>query len=212
MNIMSGFSSLPGPFDSFVKDKPANSASGMPFTLPVTSQPEPPTNVAISTAGINASTAAGSADNAVHALTQLGVSSYANGVNLDGSPASVLFQLADVNGNGQVTESELEQRVVSGGGTKQDADALYQALASQGQSGTPLTEANFQGGLAATSLDGGSFKGYMEGLFDQNGDGNVSGKELQYILGILAASGTQPSDAAEAALSTPTGVDVVAKL
>lgn len=198
---------------ALMKNKPSETSAQLP-TAASTTAPASSSTVTISPAAMDASNAADLANAAVAALTRLGVSQYANGVDLNGSPQDVTFALAGGTANGQVTQADLEQRVVAGGGTKQDADALYAqmiAVRPGGASGdAPLTQSDFEGSLSSTSLGGGTFVGQMDGVFGSNGQVTVD--QLKTVLEILAARGTQPSTAAaQAAVSTPAGRSAMAE-
>jgi Ca2+-binding EF-hand superfamily protein len=109
-----------------------------------------------------------------------------------GQLAQSLFSQIDANGDGSISQSELEQAVTKAGGTKQGADALYAKLdpngtgsVSEQQFAQSLTQAmphhhhhHHGGGEQASQTDGGSAGGSaadaLTSLFnaDSGGAGN----------------------------------------
>lgn len=101
------------------------------------------------------SSASTPADAAVQALMNLGAKEAATGqVNLNASYKATLFQIAS-SGNGPLTQTNLENNVIAGGGTAQDADALYAQLDPNG-TGT-ISETQMAGQLATPVTASGSF-------------------------------------------------------
>ncbi|MCD1260302.1 hypothetical protein B5M42_015935 [Paenibacillus athensensis] len=137
-----------------------------------------------------------SSESALNALVRLGASSKAHGVELAQEWRSVIFQLSDSDGNGSVSRAELQQSVVAGGGTAEDADGLYALLnryaSSDAQDGE-LTVDSFRQNLAASSMDGG-FTAVLANWLDANGDGEVSMDELDALLDTLRKAGKASRD------------------
>jgi hypothetical protein len=105
------------------------------------------------------------ADAAVQALMNVGAKEAATGkVDLSDPYQSTLFQIAS-GGSGSLTQGQLEKSVIAGGGTAQEADALYAQLDPSG-TGT-VTETQMAGQLAtpATGPDtfGNALSLYLNG-------------------------------------------------
>lgn len=91
---------------------------------------------------------AASSDRAVNALMALGAKDAASDQNLLDRPwRDAVFKVADGNSDGMVTKSELEQSVVNGNGTLQDADALFEKISTD-QTGK-VSKEQMSGQLAA---------------------------------------------------------------
>jgi hypothetical protein len=100
------------------------------------------------------------ADAAVGALVTLGAKQAASGqVSLGAPYQTTLFNVASGNSGGALTQSELQQSVIAGGGTAQDANALFNQLDPSGtgtvsetqmasQLATPVSGDTFGNGLA----------------------------------------------------------------
>jgi hypothetical protein len=114
-----------------------------------------------------------SADAAVQALMNLGAKEAATGqVDLDAPYKSTLFQIAS-GGSGTLTQGELETNVVAGGGTTQEADALYAQIDPSG-AGT-VSETQMAGQLATPVSGSGSFGNALKLYLD----GGETGTDLQ---------------------------------
>jgi Ca2+-binding EF-hand superfamily protein len=131
-----------------------------------------------------------------------------------------LFNQIDTNGDGSITQAELEQAVTADGGTKQAADALFSQLdpnntgsvseqqfaqAFPGPSFSDQTQAQLIGYQAqgwpgpATAGPGGGLAQSLFSQIDTNGDGTITQSELEQA--VTAAGGTtQAADALYAQL------------
>jgi hypothetical protein len=125
---------------------------------------------ALAQAAMNGASAnpTGQVTDALNALTRGGLSS--NNVNYSGAYKQQLFNIADVNQNGVVTQTELEQQVTAGGGTAAQSDALYAAVHTNGGDG--VTEQQFSQSLA-TPADN-NFGHQLLKLIDPNGQMTAS--------------------------------------
>jgi hypothetical protein len=143
---------------------------------------DPKDEVSLSPAALNGQDAAppqslsGEISDALKALTLDGLS--ANNVNYNGSYKQELFQIADVSGDGVVSEADLENQVLNGGGTKADADALYGAVDTDGSNG--VTAQQFSGALA-TPVDN-NFGNQLLKALDPNGASPVTMLDLEQLL------------------------------
>lgn len=134
----------------------------------------------------------GSYKSGVDALIRLGASSRAEGIDIKGEWRSVVYQLSDMNQDNIVTQAELQQSVVAGGGTEADANELYAffgQFASPESNGGSLTVDDFKHGLA-TSTQIGGLKTVLDDFLDSNGDGEISADELEMLLDVLRGAGT----------------------
>jgi Ca2+-binding EF-hand superfamily protein len=161
-----------------------------------------------------------SSQDAIASLLQAAASSGAAA----GSPAQLaqtLFSQIDTNGDGSITQSELEQAVTAAGGTTQAADALYaqldpnntgsvseqtfaQSLQPPSPSGNTAQDAlaSLLQPANASTTGTSAFAQLAQTLFSQidtNGDGSISQSELEQA--VTAAGGTtQAADALYAKL------------
>ncbi|MDB5735766.1 MAG: Calerythrin [Alphaproteobacteria bacterium] len=120
-------------------------------------------------------------------------------------PVSQAFAGLDSNGDGSISQSELETAITSAGGTASEADTVYTALGGTDQSG--VSQASFTSAAQAGAPPGGSggahghhhhhHSGGAESAssifqtLDSNQDGSVSADELSAALGGTSdASGT----------------------
>ena len=115
----------------------------------------------------------GTTQGAVDAMMKQAALKAADGaLGTDENYRATLFKAADGNGDGTLTQSELQQSVIAGGGTAKDADALYAKIARNGANGVSQQDMSSQ--LAA-------FAGkdtFGNVLIDQFGDG-ASGDALK---------------------------------
>jgi Ca2+-binding EF-hand superfamily protein len=96
-----------------------------------------------------------------------------------------LFNSIDSNGDGSITQSELEKAVTGAGGTTQQADQLFSALDPNGTGSVSLQQ--FVSGMkqihqAASAASGTPSDGGVSQLFnsiDANGDGSITKSELE---------------------------------
>src|SRR6516162_7224799 len=149
------------------------------------------------------------------AQAQGSASAAGNGLN---QIAQNLFGQVDTNGDGSITQGELEQAVTAAGGTTQGADALYAQLdpnntgSVSGQTLAQYLQSQFnnsaQGALAAliqaptsngpTNASSQSAQQLFSQI-DTSGDGSISQSELEQA--VTAAGGTtQAADALYAQL------------
>ena len=124
---------------------------------------------------------AGSADNAIEALTKAGLKSPT--VDYAGAFKQQIFKIADGNQDGSLSQSELEQQVVAGGGAAADADALYQAMGGTTSAG--VSEQQLSQNLA-TPVDN-NFGDQLMKLVDPNR--TMTKAELEQLL--LQSGNTQ---------------------
>src|SRR5215469_5239862 len=136
--------------------------------------------------------------------------------NASSQIAQHLFSQIDTNGDGSISQSELEQAVTAAGGTTQAADALYAQL-DPNNTGS-VSEQTFAQGLQPPSPSGNTAQDALASLLqptnapttqaspfaqlaqtlfsqiDTNGDGSISQSELEQA--VTAAGGTtQAADA-----------------
>jgi Ca2+-binding EF-hand superfamily protein len=141
-----------------------------------------------------------------------------------------LFNQIDVNGNGSVSQSELEQAVTKAGGSTQAADALYSLLdpsnsggfseqqfaqvlpgsAFSDQTQAQLISFQAQGwpSSSSTSSDG-SLAQNLFTQIDSNGDGSITKAELEQAV-TKAGGSTQAADALYAQLD-PNGTGSISE-
>lgn len=109
----------------------------------------------------------GNADSAVDALIALGAKGAASGqISLNDNYKSTLFNLASGN-SGTLTRSDLEKSVVAGGGTAQDADALFDQI---DRNGSGAVSENEMAGQLASCVKGDSFGASLSSYLQTNGD------------------------------------------
>jgi Ca2+-binding EF-hand superfamily protein len=146
-----------------------------------------------------------------------------------------LFNQIDLNGDGSVSKTELEQAVSKAGGSSQGADALYAALDPNNSGG--VSEQQFAQILPGSALPGSGFSdqvqaqliGYQaqgwpgasslppgdrlaQSLFaqiDSNGDGTISQSELEQA--VTKAGGTKEAADALYAKLDPNGTGSVSE-
>jgi hypothetical protein len=124
-------------------------------------------------------TASGGADGAADALITLGAKSAASGqISLSDNYKSILFDLASGN-SGNLTRSDLEQSVIAGGGTAQEADALFDQI---DQNGSGTVSQKEMAGQLATPTSGDSFGDALSGYLQANGD--LQQTLMQQLMGI----------------------------
>jgi Ca2+-binding EF-hand superfamily protein len=139
-----------------------------------------------------------------------------------------LFSQIDVNGDGSVSKSELEQAVTKAGGNTKSADALYSALDPTGSGG--VSEQQFAQALpgsgfsdqmqaqmigyqaqgwpgASSTQPGGQLAQNLFSQIDSNGDGAISKSELEAAV-TKAGGSKQGADALYAKLD-PNGAGSV---
>jgi Ca2+-binding EF-hand superfamily protein len=131
-----------------------------------------------------------------------------------------LFAHIDSNGDGSISQTELEQAVTGAGGTKAAADALYAKLDPDGTgsvSAQQFTQSLFQpmphghhhhhhGGAAATNAtDGGSAADALTSPFnaDGGGAGNSPTQIAQNIFSQIDSTATAPSRRASSSRPSP---------
>jgi hypothetical protein len=154
--------------------------------LEVQSQPSATTNAAA--AGTSVTSASGGAgqtqaDDAVDALITLGAKQAASGqVSLGDPYKSTLFNVASGDSGGELTQSELQQSVIAGGGTAQDADALFDQLDPSGTGSVSETQMASQ---LATPVSGDTFgNGLADYLNGKESAGDLQQSLLQQLMGI----------------------------
>jgi Ca2+-binding EF-hand superfamily protein len=152
-----------------------------------------------------------------------------------GQLAQSLFSQIDSNGDGAITQSELEQAVTAAGGTKAGADALYAKLdpnnagsVSEQQFAQGLSQAappahhhhhhgGGGGGDAASATDGGNATDALTSLFnaDSGGAGNSPTQSAQNIFSQIDSNGdgaitqSELEQAVTAAGGSKTGADAL---
>ncbi|HEX4164269.1 MAG TPA: EF-hand domain-containing protein [Bryobacteraceae bacterium] len=110
----------------------------------------------------------------------------ADNVDFKGTYKQALFQIADVNGDGFISKTELEDQVVRGGGTTADADALYGDIngTSQGVTNSGevngITQKRFSGALA-TPVDN-NFGDQLLKVLGSSGAGSITKLKLEQLL------------------------------
>jgi hypothetical protein len=119
------------------------------------------------------------ADAAVDALITVGAKEVASGqIGLGDPYKTTLFNVASGNSGGALTRSELQQSVIAGGGTAQQADALFNQLDPSGtgtvsesqmasQLSTPVGGSSFGDGLALYLNAKGGADGLQQSLLQQ---------------------------------------------
>lgn len=130
------------------------------------------------------------------------------------SPLTNLVSAIDTNGDGTISQSELESYITSNGGTQAEADALYAGLGGNGSSG--LTETQLASDLqnagagavhhghhghhhqAASADEVGS---QLVQAMDTNGDGTVDQSEFESFVTALGGT-TSEADADFSALNS----------
>ncbi len=122
------------------------------------------------------------ADAAVDALITLGAKQAAAGqVSLGDPYQSTLFNVASGNSGGKLTQSELQQSVIAGGGTAQEANALFDQLDPSG-TGT-VSETQMASQLATPA--GGTFGNGLASYLNANGGtDDLQQSLLQQLTGI----------------------------
>jgi Ca2+-binding EF-hand superfamily protein len=159
--------------------------------------------------------------------------SLASGVGGGFSPAALqqlqqyLFNKVDTNGDGSVSQGELETAVTNAGGSTQAADALYslldpnssggfdeqqfaQAFPSSGLSDgvqAQLIGFQAQGWPGDSSSPGGQLAQNLFSQIDSNGDGSIAKSELERA--VTNAGGTTPAADALYSLLDPNGTGSV---
>ena len=146
-------------------------------------------------------------------------SSSDNSTSSQSDPVQNLFSAIDRDGNGSVSQSELESYIEQKGGSQSEADNLYSMLDASGSSdgisesqlasdvpqppGPPpsgMDGASWQGTSAASSND---MSQALLKMFDSNGDGSVSKTEFENVVTSNGGSAAQ-ADADYSALD-PSG-------
>jgi len=114
------------------------------------------------------------------------------------SASSNLSSLFDqlTNGNGQLTQSELEQAFVSQGGTTQEADALFSQLDPSGASS--ISESQFIAGMQNILAEGAQTQ--------DASSSNVPASQTQETASGQSASGSAKSASADSSSSTTTTI------
>ncbi len=138
-----------------------------------------------------------------------------------------LFNQIDTNGDGLVSQAELEQAVTGAGGSQQAADALYAELdpnnsggfteqqlaqvlpgpAFSGQMQSQMISFQAQGWPGAAGGAPGALAQNLFAQIDSNGDGSISKSELEQA--VTAAGGTQQAADALYAKLDPNGTGSV---
>jgi len=140
----------------------------------------------------------------------------------DASPLSNLVSAIDTDGDGTISESELETYIESKGGTQAQADALYAGL-NQNGSGN-LTQAQMQSDLQNAGAahhghhhhhhNGGGMSANQVGsqlvqAMDSNSDGSVDQSEFESFVTALGGT-TSQADADFSSLAGQTGSGITA--
>jgi Ca2+-binding EF-hand superfamily protein len=138
--------------------------------------------------------------------------SQSQGTSSSGSdPVSQAFSSLDTDGDGSISQSELETAITNAGGTAGEADTVYSALGGTSDSG--ISQASFASAAQAGAPNGpppggpppgghhhhhhsGSASSSASSIFnalDTNQDGSVSADELSSALGTTSTSGSSSS-------------------
>lgn len=153
--------------------------------LQVQSQQSAMTNAAAAGTSVTGSSGGSDqtqADAAVDALITLGAKEAASGqVSLGDSYQATLFNVASGNGGGELTQSELQQSVIAGGGSAQEADALFDQL---DPSGTGTVSETQMASQLATPVGGTFGDGLASFLNAKEGAGGLQQSLLQQLMGI----------------------------
>ncbi len=118
----------------------------------------------------------------------------ADGGGAGNSPTQIaqnMFSQIDSNGDGSITQSELEQAVTAAGGSTAGADALYAKLDPNGTGS--VSEQQFIGALQPPSASGNTAQDALLALLDQVSQGNGTAAAVSPI-----GSGTSAQDALSA--------------
>lgn len=141
---------------------------------------------------------------------QQGSSTQAPGASTNSSnPVQQLFSAMDSDGDGEVSQSEMETYIEGAGGTQAQADALYTSLDRNGSSG--VTEIDMANAVSKSQQTQQPWHGHhhrhhgMDGsnqgdrvantllqALDSNDDGSVSDSEFTNF---MTANGVSPADA-----------------
>lgn len=134
-----------------------------------------------------------SSESGIQALIRLGASSRADNINLNGEWRDIVYQLADMNHDGVLKRNELQESVVSGGGTIKAANDLYTLLdrhAPADSKGGSITVDVFKQNLATSSN---SFEKVLSQIVDTHGNGKADISEWAELLDVLRNAGTDLS-------------------
>ena len=103
---------------------------------------------------------------------------------LGDSYKSALFNVASGNSGGDLTRSELQQSVIAGGGTAQEADALYDQIDPNGTSSVSETQ---MAGQLATPTSGDTLGDALSSCLKANGDSQQA--LIQQLMGLGLTQG-----------------------
>lgn len=100
---------------------------------------------------------------------------------LDTEYRDALFEDADSDGDGQLTQDELSAQVRNGGGTEQQAQSLWQSLSDGSE--TSITHDEFKGQLATSTSSGqGALGAIAFNIFDADSNGKLTEAEIERLL------------------------------
>jgi len=114
-----------------------------------------------------------------------------------------LFNAIDTNGDGQISQSELENAVTSIGGTKAEADALFAKLDSNGDGSVSTTEF-----AQAMPKDGGHHHMHMGGMGGAGGEGSSGGLLGSSVTGDTTETVDNPDGSTTTTVSYADGTTV----
>jgi Ca2+-binding EF-hand superfamily protein len=123
----------------------------------------------------------------------------ADGGGAGNSPTQIaqnMFAQSDLNGDGAITQSELEQAVTKAGGTTSGADALYAKLDPNGTGS--VSQQQFIDALQPPSASGNTAQDALLALLDPVSQGNA----VPPVAGPTSTGGNTPQDAVSALLQS----------
>ena len=138
------------------------------------------------------------------------------------SPLSSLVSAIDTDGDGTISQSELETYIEGQGGTQAQADALYAGLDQNGsgnltqtqlasdlQNAAPVHHGHHHHHHGAAGASSGQVGSQLVQAMDSNGDGSVDQSEFESFVTALGGTASQ-ADADFSALSGQSGGGITA--
>ena len=170
------------------------------------------------TAGQNSgSTSAAATSTSIATLGTAASSTPTTSTGTSQDPLSQLFSAMDSNGDGTISQSEMESYIQSQGGTSAEADALYSGL-NQGSTGN-LTQTQLASDLQQAHATGSHHHHHhaepsadqvgsdLVSAMDTNGNGSVNQSEFQQF--VTAQGGTSAEASTDFAALDPTNTGSV---